>query len=172
MGIKISVNHRAIAEAIIKSGDLHREDCGCGLSYEHDDAQELQELIGIALDVIEVFGEAGLRALVNQAERRADELDLKVRAETQAKAAAEERSQVFEDMMVAARNEIERAERARVASGAGLSDYDQVCLMNAVSSVGGDFAEFDFARALVLRGVYTVPEIMKLSREHLRHLLS
>lgn len=171
MGIKISVNHQAIADALIKSGDLHREDCGCGLSYEHDEAQELQELIGIALDVIEVFGEAGLRALVNQAERRADELDLKVRAETQAKAAAAERSQIVEDM-VAARNEIERAERARVASGAGLSDYDQVSLMNAVSSVGGDFAEFDFARALVLRGVYTVPEIMKLSREQLRHLLS
>lgn len=74
--------------------------------------------------------------------------------------------------MAAARNEIERAERARVTSGAGLSDYDQVCLMNAVSSIGGDFAEFDFVRALVLRGVFTVPEIMKFSREQLRHLLS
>jgi len=61
MGIKVSINHQAIAEAIIKSGDLHRDDCGCGLSYEHDGEQELQELIGITLDVIAIFGAAGLR---------------------------------------------------------------------------------------------------------------
>lgn len=170
MGIKISVNHQAIADALIKSGDLHRQDCECGLSYEHGEAQELQEVIDIALDVIEVFGEAGLRALSNRAERRADELDIEVRAKL-AKAEAAKISQLAENM-AAARNDIERAERARVTSGAGLSDYDQVCLMNAVSSIGGDFAEFDFVRAMVLRGVFTVPEIMKFSREQLRHLLS
>jgi hypothetical protein len=34
----------------------------------------------LTLDVIEVFGEAALRALVNRAERRADELDIPFRA--------------------------------------------------------------------------------------------
>lgn len=148
MGIKISVNHQAIADALIKSGDLHREDCGCGLSYEHDEAQELQELIDIALDVIEVFGEAGLRALSNRAERRADELDIEVRAK-QAKAEAE-----------------------KAMSEAQLSEYDQLALMSAVGSVGGDLDAYDLAKALVARKIYTVPEIMRLSREQLRHLLS
>lgn len=44
--------------------------------------------------------------------------------------------------------------------------------MCSVGSVGGDFAEFDFVRALVLRGVFTAPEINKFSREQLRQLLS
>jgi hypothetical protein len=150
MGIKISVNHQAIADALIKSGDLHREDCGCGLEYEHDKAQELQELIDIALDVIEIYGEAGLRALVNQAERRADELDLKVRA-----AAAQA-----------------KAEAEKALGVAQMSEYDQLALMSAVGSVGGDLDAYDMAKALVARKVYTVPEIMRLSREQLRHLLS
>lgn len=150
MGIKISVNHQAIADALIKSGDLHREDCGCGLSYEHDEAQELQEVIDIALDVIEVYGEAGLRALVNQGERRADELDLKVRA-----AAAQA-----------------KAEAEKALGVAQMSEYDQLALMSAVGSVGGDLDAYDMAKALVARKVYTVPEIMRLSREQLRHLLS
>lgn len=148
MGIKISVNHQAIADALIKSGDLHREDCGCGLSYEHDDAEELQEVIDIALDVIEIYGEAGLRALANRAERRADELDIEVRAK-QAKAEAE-----------------------KALGGAQLSEYDQLALMSAVGSVGGDLDAYDMAKALVARKIYTVPEIMRLSREQLRHLLS
>lgn len=148
MGIKISVNHQAIADALIKSGDLHREDCGCGLAYEHDEAQELHELIGITLDVIEVYGEAGLRALSNRAERRADELDIEVRAK-QAKAEAE-----------------------KALGEAQLSEYDQLALMSAVGSVGGDLDAYDMAKALVARKIYTVPEIMRLSREQLRHLLS
>lgn len=148
MGIKVSINHQAIAEAIIKSGDLHREDCGCGLEYEHDEAQELQELIDVSLDVIEVFGEAGLRALSNRAARRAVELEIEVRAK-QAKAESEK-----------ARGE------------AQLSEYDQLGLMSAVGSIGGDLDAYDLAKALVARKVYTVPEIMKLSREQLRHLLS
>jgi hypothetical protein len=113
MGIKVSINHQAISEAIIKSGDLHREDCGCGLSYEHDDAQELEELIDISLDVIEVFGEAGLRALSNRAERRADELDIEVRAK------------------------LAKAEAEKARGEAQLSEYDQLGLMSAVGSVGG-----------------------------------
>lgn len=150
MGIKISVNHQAIADALIKSGDLHREDCGCGLSYEHDDAQELQEVIDIALDIIEVFGEAGLRALVNQAERRADELDLKVRA-----AAAQA-----------------KAEAEKALGEAQLSEYDQLALMGAVGSIGGDMDAYDLAKTLVRRKVYSVAEIMRLSSVQLRHLLS
>lgn len=148
MGIKISVNHQAIADALIKSGDLHREDCGCGLSYEHDEAQELQELIDIALDVIEVFGEAGLRALSNRAERRADELDIEVRAK-QAKAEAE-----------------------KALGEAQLSEYDQLALMGAVGSIGGDMDAYDLAKTLVRRKVYSVAEIMRLSSVQLRHLLS
>lgn len=148
MGIKISVNHQAIADALIKSGDLHREDCGCGLSYEHDDAQELQELIDITLDVIEVFGEAGLRALSNRAERRADELDIEVRAK------------------------LAKAEAEKAMTEPQLSEYDQLALMSAVGSVGGDLDAYDMAKALVARKIYTVPEIMRLSREQLRHLLS
>lgn len=150
MGINISVNHQAIADALIKSGDLHREDCGCGLSYEHHDAQELQEVIDIALDIIEVFGEAGLRALVNQAERRADELDLKVRA-----AAAQA-----------------KAEAEKALGEAQLSEYDQLALMGAVGSIGGDMDAYDLAKTLVRRKVYSVAEIMRLSSVQLRHLLS
>ncbi|WP_422416810.1 hypothetical protein [Pseudomonas sp. GZD-222] len=148
MGIKVSINHQAIAGALIKSGDLYREDCGCGLEYAHDDAQELQEVIDIALDVIEVFGEAGLRALISRAEVRAGELEAQVRAK-QAKAEAEK-----------ARGE------------AQLSEYDQLGLMSAVGSVGGDLDAYDMAKTLVARKIYTVPEIMRLSREQLRHLLS
>ena len=148
MGIKVSINHQAIAEALIKSGDLHRENCGCGLSYEHDDAQELQELIDISLDVIEVFGEAGLRALSNRAERRADELDIEVRAK------------------------LAKAEAEKARGEAQLSEYDQLGLMSAVGSVGGDLDAYDMAKTLVARKIYTVPEIMRLSREQLRHLLS
>ena len=148
MGIKVSINHQAIAEAIIKSGDLHREDCGCGLEYAHDEARELQELIDISLDVIEVFGEAGLRALSNRAERRADELDIEVRAK------------------------LARAEAEKALSEAQLSEYDQMALMSAVGSIGGDMEAYDLAKALVRRKVYTVAEIMRLSREQLRHLLS
>ncbi|MBJ2240574.1 hypothetical protein [Pseudomonas sp. MF6768] len=148
MGIKVSINHQAIAEALIKSGDLHREDCGCGLEYAHDEAQELQELIDISLDVIEVFGEAGLRALSNRAERRADELDIEVRAK------------------------LAKAEAEKARGEAQLSEYDQLGLMSAVGSVGGDLDAYDMAKTLVARKIYTVPEIMRLSREQLRHLLS
>ena len=104
MGIKVLISHQAIADTPIKSGDPHRDDCGCGLSYEHDDAQELQELIYITLDVIEVFGEAGLRALSNRAEMRADELDIKVRAK------------------------LAKAEAEKALGEARLSEYDQLAL--------------------------------------------
>jgi hypothetical protein len=148
MGLKISVNHQAIADALIKSGDLHREDCGCGLSYEHDEAQELQELIDIALDVIEVFGEAGLRALSNRAERRADELDIEVRAK------------------------LAKAEAEKALGEAQLLEYDQLALMSAVGSIGGDMDAYDLAKTLVSRKVYSVAEIKRLSSVQLRHLLS
>ena len=148
MGIKISVNHQAIADALIKSGDLHREDCGYGLSYEHDEAQELQELIGITLDVIAIFGAAGLRELALHANELADEEEFRA-AVAQAKAEAE-----------------------KALGEAQLSEYDQLALMGAVGSVGGDMDVYDLAKALVSRKVYTVPEIMRLSREQLRHLLS
>lgn len=150
MGVKVSIDHQAVAEALIKSGDFHRDDCGSGLSYEHDEAHELQDLIDISLDVIEVFGEAGLRALVNQAERRAEELDLKVRA-----AAAQA-----------------KAEAEKALGSAQLSEYDQLALMSAVGSIDGDMGAYDLAKTLVRRNVYSVAEIMRLSSVQLRHLLS
>lgn len=148
MGIKISVNHQAIADALIKSGDLHREDCGCGLSYEHDGEQELQELIGITLDVIAIFGAAGLRELALHANELADEEEFRAAA-AQAKAEAEKAMGV-----------------------AQLSEYDQLALMNIVGSIGGDMDAYDLATTLVRRKVYSVAEMMRLSGAQLRHLLS
>lgn len=148
MGIKVSINHQAIAEALIKSGDLHREDCGCGLSYEHDGEQELQELIGITLDVIAIFGAAGLRELALHANELADEEEFRAAA-AQAKGEAEKAMGV-----------------------AQLSEYDQIALMNIVGSIGGDMDAYDLATTLVRRKVYSVAEMMRLSRAQLRHLLS
>lgn len=148
MGIKVSINHQAIAEAIIKSGDLHRDDCGCGLSYEHDGEQELQELIGITLDVIAIFGAAGLRELALHANELADEEEFRAAA-AQAKAEAEKAMGV-----------------------AQLSEYDQIALMNIVGSIGGDMDAYDLATTLVRRKVYSVAEMMRLSGAQLRHLLS
>lgn len=148
MGIKISVNHKAIADALIKSGDLHREDCGCELSYEHDGEQELQELIGITLDVIAIFGAAGLRELALHANELADEEEFRAAA-AQAKAEAEKAMGV-----------------------AQLSEYDQMALMSAVGRIGGGIDAYDLAKTLVRREVYSVAEIMRLSSVQLRHLLS
>lgn len=141
------INHQKIAEAIIKSGDLHRDDCECGLEYQHDDAQELQDLIDISLDVIEVFGAAGLRALINKAEVRYVDIE-KLRAK-QAK-----------------------AEEEKAMSEAIISEYDQIALLNIVGNVGGDMDAYDLATALVRRKVYSVAEMMQLSSVQLRHLLS
>lgn len=167
MGIKISVNHQAIADALIKSGDLDRNDCACGLEYKHDRESELLGLINLALNTIAIFGAAGLRDLaihaneladeeefraayeVAEKERRAAELDLKVRADAQAKAEAE-----------------------KALGEAQLSEYDQLALMGAVGSIGGDMDAYDLAKTLVRRKVYSVAEIMRLSSVQLRHLLS
>lgn len=146
--MRTPINHQKIAEALIKSGDLHRDDCNCGLEYEHDDAQDLQELIDISLDVIEVFGEAGLRALINRAEVRAGEIEVQVRAK-QAK-----------------------AEEEKVMSEAIISEYDQIALLNIIGAIGGDMDAYDLATALVRRKVYSVAEMMQLSSVQLRHLLS
>lgn len=189
MGSMNLIGCQKLAAAIIASGDLHKGDYNSRLEHKRKKEAEFIELTGAIFELIAPFGTAGLRDLaiyaneladeeefrtaykVEEKERRADELDLKVRAQAQAKAAAAESYQLVEDL-VAARRAIDEAERARISSGAGLSDYDQMSLMNAVSSAGGNFAEFDFVRALVLRGVYTVPEIMNHSREQLKHLLS
>ena len=162
-----SIDPRKIAEALLKSGDLYNDDCACGLEYMHDKESELNELIGLALDAIAIFGAAGLRDLAIHAneladeeefraayeaaekERLADELELKVRADAQAKAEAE-----------------------KTLSGAQLSEFDQLALMSAVGSIGGDMEAYDLAKALVRRKVYTVAEIMRLSSVQLRHLLS
>ncbi|MGR6496972.1 hypothetical protein IYR97_08195 [Pseudomonas fulva] len=142
------INHQKIAEALIKSGDLHRDDCNCGLEYEHDDAQDLQELIDIGLDVIEVFGEAGLRALINRAEVRCVDIETKLRAK-QAK-----------------------AEEEKAMNEAIISEYDQIALLNIIGAIGGDMDAYDLATALVRRKVYSVAEMMRLSSVQLRHLLS
>jgi hypothetical protein len=144
----ISIDPRKIAEALLKSGDLFNDDCACGLEYMHDKESELNELIGLALDTIASFGAAGLRDLAIHANELADEEEFRAAA-AQAKAEAE-----------------------KAVSEAQLSEYDQLALMSAVGSVGGDLDAYDMAKALVARKIYTVPEIMRLSREQLRHLLS
>ncbi|EPL16047.1 hypothetical protein CF161_01010 [Pseudomonas sp. CF161] len=68
----------------------------------------------LTLDVIEVFGEAGLRALVNQAEKRADELDIKVRAK------------------------LAKEAEAKIMAQAKLTEFDQIVLLSAVGRIGGD----------------------------------
>ncbi|MBT0622506.1 hypothetical protein KIH32_01200 [Pseudomonas fluorescens] len=141
------INHKQIARALMKSGDLHKDDCACGLEYENDQAQELDELIDLALDVIEVFGEAGLRALVNRAEGRADGLDIQFRAKL-----------------------AEEAE-AKILAQAKLSEFDQIALLSVVGRIGGDMGAYDLASGLLLRGAYTAGELCRLPKAQLRELL-
>lgn len=131
----------------MKCGDLHKNGCACGLEYEHDQAQELEELIDLTLDVIEVFGEVGLRALANQAEKRADELDIKVRAKLAKEAEAKKMAQ------------------------AKLTEFDQIALLSAVGRIGGDMDAYDLASGLLLSGAYTASELCRLSKAQLRELL-
>ncbi|MNP59600.1 hypothetical protein D3C76_1546060 [compost metagenome] len=108
----------------------------------------MQDLIDISLDVIDIFGAAGLRALINKAEVRVGEIEAQVRAK-QAK-----------------------AEEEKAMSEAIISEYDQIALLNIIGSIGGDMDAYDLAMALVRRKVYSVAEMMQLSRVQLRHLLS
>ena len=167
MGIKISVNHQAIADALIKSGDLHREDCACGLEYKHDRESELNELIGLALDTVAIFGAAGLRDLAIHANELADEEEFRAAYE------AAEKERLDNELELKVRADAQaKAEAEKTLSGAQLSEFDQLALMSAVGSIGGDLDAYDLAKALVARKVYTVPEIMRLSSVQLRHLLS
>lgn len=142
------INHERVAKALLDRGDLDRDNCSCGLEYDHDESQELHELIDLTLDVIEVFGEAGLRALANRAERRADELDLVVRAK------------------------LAKAEAENAMATSQLSEYDQIALLSAVGRIGGDMDAYDLAGSLLRRGVYTAAEFYKLTTPQLKHLLS
>lgn len=162
----ISIDSRKIAEALLKSGDLYNDDCACGLEYVHDKESELNELIGLALDTIAIFGAAGLRDLAIHANELADEEEFRAAYEV----AEKERRAVELDIEVRAK--LAKAGAGKVLSEAQLSEYDQLALMSAVGSIGGDLDAYDLAKALVIREVYTVPEIMRLSREQLRHLLS
>ena len=155
-----SIDPRKIAEALLKSGDLYNDDCACGLEYMHDKESELNELIGLALDAIAIFGAAGLRDLAIHANELADEEEFRAAYE----AAEKER--------LASELELKVRADAQAKAEAQLSEYDQLALMSAVGSVGGDLDAYDLAKALVSRRIYTVPEIMRLSREQLRHLLS
>lgn len=97
--------------------------------------------------MIEVFGEAGLRALINRAERHADELDLFVRAKLATDG---------EEKMLAQ---------------AKLSEFDKVALPSAVGRIGGDMDSYDLASGLLLSGAYTASELCRLSKAQLRELL-
>jgi hypothetical protein len=147
-GFEIRINQAKIAKALLDSGDLDRDNCNCGLEYDHDESQELQEIIDLTLDVIEVFGEAGLRALAHRAENRADELGIKIRARQ-------------------ATGESEKA-----MGTAQLSEYDQIALLSAVGRIGGDMDAYDMAASLLRRGLYTAAEFYKLTTPQLKHLLS
>lgn len=48
--------------------------------YIYNNELELHDLTGIALDIVEVFGKAGLRALSNRALERADDVQIQVQA--------------------------------------------------------------------------------------------
>lgn len=97
--------------------------------------------------MIEVFGEAGLRALINRAERHADELDLFVRAK------------------LATDGEEKMLGQAR------LSEFDQIALLSVVGRIGGDMDAYDLASGLLLRGAYTASELCRLPKAQLRELL-
>lgn len=149
MGIKNSlrINVDQIARALIKSGDLDKE-CDCGLEYEHDDAIDVEDLIGIAIDSIGIYGEAGLRALISRANNEIGKLNLKVRA-TQAKEPEENKN-----------------------TSVRYTDYDQVDLLCAVGSIGGDMHDYDAATLLMLTGAYTASELCRLPPATLRELLA
>ena len=144
MNICALIDQQAIAEELIKFGDLYKDGCGRNLDLIHNNEQELHDLIGNALDVVEVFGEAGLRALSNRALVRADEVQAKL-AEEDAENSARE---------------------------IALSEYDTQALISAVGSVDGDADAYELAKTLVRRGIYTSDEMMRLSNAHLMHLLS
>lgn len=165
MGIKISVNHQAIADALIKSGDLDRGDCGCGLEYKHDRESELLGLIDLALNTIAIFGAAGLRDLAIHANELADEEEFRAAYELA------EKEKLADDLKVRADTQA-KAEAEKASGEAQLSEYDQLALMGAVGSIGGDMDAYDLAKTLVRRKVYSVAEIMRLSSVQLRHLLS
>ena len=146
MNICALIDQQAIAEELIKFGDLYKDGCGRDLDLIHNNEQELHDLIGNALDVVEVFGEAGLRALSNRALVRADEVQV------QAKLAEED------------------AENS--AREIALSEYDTQALISAVGSVDGDADAYELAKIMVQRGIYTSDEMMRLSNAQLMHLLS
>ena len=144
MNICALIDQQAIAEELIKFGDLYKDGCGRDLDLIHNNEQELHDLIGNALDVVEVFGEAGLRALSNRALVRADEVQAKLAEEDAGNSARE----------------------------IALSEYDTQALISAVGSVDGDADAYELAKTLVRRGIYTSDEMMRLSNAHLMHLLS
>lgn len=140
------IDQQSIAEELIKFGDLYKDSCGRDLDLIHSNEQELHDLIGNALDVVEVFGKAGLRALSNRALVRADEVQV------QAKLAEENTENSAREI--------------------ALSEYDTQALISAVGSVDGDADAYELAKTLVRRGIYTSDEMMRLSNAQLMHLLS
>ena len=77
MGVRVSIDHQSIADALIKSGDLHRDDCGCGLSYQHDSEADFIEIAETIFELIAPFGIAGLRDLAIYANELADEQEFR-----------------------------------------------------------------------------------------------
>ncbi|WP_104961347.1 hypothetical protein [Pseudomonas sp. XWY-1] len=73
MGSMSLIDRQNLAAKIIASGDLYRDDCACGLEYNHDSKSDLIELIETALEVIAPFGAAGLRDLAIYANELAEE---------------------------------------------------------------------------------------------------
>lgn len=141
------INVDKIASALIASGDLHKQDCACGLEHEHehDQAPKVEDLIGLALDAIAPFGVAGLRDLAYYATELANEEEFR-----QASIQYEEER---------------RAEQEK------FSDFDKLALLMAVRRVDGDMVSYHRAADLVSMERYTAREICLLSIETLSKLL-
>ena len=136
-----AINVDKIAGALIASGDLHKDDCVCGLKDEHDQAPKLEDLIVIALDAIAPFGAAGLRDLAYHATDFANEEEFRLA--------------------------YNQAEKERRAEQEKFSDFDKLALLMAVRRVDGDMESYHRAADLVSLERYTAREICLLSIETL-----
>lgn len=145
MGTKFSIDRQAIADALIKSGDLHRVNCACGLSYQHDSEADFIEVAETIFESIAPFGTAGLRDLAIYANQLADEQDF--------------------------RAAYEQSEKERRAEQADFSEFDQLALLIAVGRVDGDMTAYHRAADLVSAKRYTAREVSLLSTEMLAKLL-
>jgi hypothetical protein len=140
-----AIDYNRIASTLLASGDLHKDDCACGMEHGHDCAPKLEEVVQIALDAIAPFGAAGLRDLAYYATDLANEEEFR-------QATIEEQKK-------------RRAEQEK------FSEFDKLALLIAVGRVDGDILSYHRAADLVSFERYTSREICLLPLETLTKLL-